>query len=312
MNWKCKALLQLILSRAPFSAYLNYFFQKYVTKSFPITDASFIGIISIARRHIGVAQQYCRRPLDQATFYEYGAGWDLISPLTFYMFGVQCQILIDIRYLLRRELVNDTIRRHQTMAPNLGLPRVPNKCIEDKSDFLFSLKKYYGIDYRAPCDARHTQLEAGSIDWITSTNTLEHIPLQDIQAILQECHRLLRDDGLMSCLIDYEDHYSFFDRSISGYNFLQYSDEAWAFFNPMLHYQNRLRHRDYLDLFRAAGFEVVEERHKEGTEADLRVIERLPVDKRFRAYTLPELSIRNAFVVVRKQDMNGAVIRSRF
>src|SRR5262249_3632127 len=147
--------------------------------------------------------------------------------------------------------------RHQRIAPNLKLPRIPNEYIGRKSDFLVLLKEHYGIDYWAPCDARRTQLEAGSIDWITSTNTLEHIPLQDIHAILQECRRLLRDDGLMSCLIDYEDHYSYFDHSISGYNFLQYSDEAWAFFNPALYYQNRLRHRDYLDLFQSAGFEVV-------------------------------------------------------
>src|SRR5262245_3612500 len=221
MNWRCKALLQLILSKVPFGESLNYFFQKYVTKSFPIADTDFVGIISVAKRHIDVARQYCCRPLDQVTFYEYGAGWDLIRPLTFYVFGVQYQIVVDIRHLLRLELANDTIRRHQRIAPNLKLPRIPNEYIGGKSDFLVLLKDHYGIDYWAPCDARRTQLEAGSIDWITSTNTLEHIPLQDIHAILQECRRLLRDDGLMSCLIDYEDHYSYFDHSISGYNFLQ-------------------------------------------------------------------------------------------
>jgi hypothetical protein len=104
----------------------------------------------------------------------------------------------------------------------------------------------------------------------------------------------------MSSLIDYQDHYSYFDKGISAYNFLQYSDKAWTFFSPTLNYQNRLRHRDYLDLFREAGFEVVEERLKEGTEADLNAIEQLPLAKRFRKYSLPELAVRNALTVVRK------------
>ena len=74
----------------------------------------------------------------------------------------------------------------------------------------------------------------------------------------------------MSCVIDYLDHYSYFDKKISAYNYLQYSDATWALFNPALHYQNRLRHRDYLDLFYAAGFEVVEEERYGGTEREFR------------------------------------------
>src|SRR5207245_10558273 len=102
----------------------------------------------------------------------------------------------------------------------------------------------------------------------------------------------------MSCRIDYTDHYSHFDKSISPYNFLQYSDKAWALFNPPLHYQNRLRHRDYLDLLRAAGFAVVEEQCREGTEADLQTRERGPLEQRLGAYSLSERAIGTAVIPV--------------
>lgn len=156
------------------------------------------------------------------------------------------------------------------------------------------------IDYRTPCNARTTGLDLGSIDCITSTNTLEHIPPQDIHAILRECYRLLRDDGFMSFRIDYQDHYSYFDSSISVYNFLQYSNKAWRFFSPALQYQNRLRHKDYLELFQSVGFEIIEERRKDGTAVDLEIIKQLRLDKRFREYSLQELAIRNSLIILRK------------
>jgi SAM-dependent methyltransferase len=304
MNWKYKALLHLAFSNMPLGEHLIYFSQRYVTRSLPTTDASFVSVVSYAKESIDALQRYYYRPLSEATFYEYGAGWDMVVPLAFYSFGVERQILVDIRKLLRIDLVNDTIEKFQRIGFDFPFPRKPGRYIDGgRSDVVALLKEYYGIDYRAPYDARHTGLEARSIDCITSRGALQHIPLQDIRAIMRECHRLLRDDGLMSSLVEYLDHYSFFDKGISGYNFLQYSDTAWRFFSPTLHYQNRLRHRDYLDLFREAGFEIVEERLKEGTEADLKAIEQLPLAKRFRKYSLPELAVRSALIVVRKRNI---------
>jgi hypothetical protein len=111
----------------------------------------------------------------------------------------------------------------------------------------------------------------------------------------------------MSLFIDYKDHYSYFDHGISTYNFLQYSDRKWRFFNPPLHYQNRLRHGDYLRLFQQAGFEILDERRTDGTAADLENIERLSLDKRFRAYSLSELAVKGSQFVLRKRNINTGV-----
>ncbi len=302
MNWRLKAILQLVFSAAPGGHHLNYLFQRYVTKSMPPDDTSFLASVSFAKRHLDVMRPHYDGSLKEATFYEFGAGWELTIPLTFYALGVDRQILVDIRSLARPELINDTIEKYGNLVHDPDISRRPTRRLEPgRRTFQALLNEYYGIDYRAPCDARRTGLATGSVDCITSTTTLEHIPPADIQWILQECHRILRDGGLGSFLIDYLDHYSYFDPSISNYNYLQYSDTAWAFFNPGLHYQNRLRHSDYMKLLEAAGFEIVDEQRREATEPELRVIQGLSTAKRFRSYSPGDLAVRQALILARKK-----------
>lgn len=302
MNWQCKALIQLALSSIPKGEYLNYLLQRYVTKSVPASEVGFIAAVSYANRHIDAVRRYLSRPIAEATFYEFGAGWDITIPLTYYGLGAEHQILVDIRRLLQIEVVNDTIQKFQTTRCDLGIARRPASYLNGRqSDLTIILNKHYGIDYRAPCDAKRTGLRSRSIDCVTSTATLEHIPPADIGKILRECHRILRDDGVMSLLIDYDDHYSYFDSNVSGYNFLQYSDRLWAVFNPSLHQQNRLRHRDYLEILRDSGFDVIEDQHKDGSDVDLQVLGPLALASRFKSYTVAELAVHNSLIVTRKR-----------
>jgi hypothetical protein len=301
-DWRVKALVQLSFSTIPGGEQLNYLVQKYMTRSLPVSDSGFVAELSYAKRHIDALQRHSNRALRECTFYEFGVGWDMIIPLTFYAFGIENQIVVDIRKLIKLSLVNDTINKFQKMSSLLDIARVPATYLNGrKYQFVTAFKKYYGIDYRAPSDPKQTGLKPGSIDCITTTSTLEHIPVGDIKAILQECYRLLRWGGVMSLIIDYMDHYSYFDRRISGFNYLQYSDRTWALLSPALHYQNRLRHRDYLGLLEAVGFDVLEEQRKEGTPTELKIIEGLSLATRFRAYSLEELAVGSALVVARKR-----------
>jgi hypothetical protein len=56
-----------------------------------------------------------------------------------------------------------------------------------------------------------------------------------------------------------------------------------------------------MDLFQDAGFEVVAEYRKDGTESDLQALSRLALDRKYRAYSLPELAVRGALVALRKR-----------
>ena len=307
MNWKYKAALQLAVSHLPFGERLNHLLQRHLTKSLPTSDGHCRTIVTLAKGHLDLHTKYLERPLGAAVYYEFGAGWDLTGPMAFWCCGVNHQVLVDIRKLIRIDLLNDTIDKLRRLSAPLSLARAPNAVVNARrpSDALPLLKSVYGIDYRAPCDAAGTGLPEGSIDCITSTNTLEHIPPRQIQAILRECGRLLRPGGVMSFRIDYQDHYSYFDGAISPFNFLRFSDRTWALFNPALGYQNRLRHRDYLELFQAAGFELLEEQRADGTPADVAMLGRLHLDRRFSGYAPAELAVHDAFVVLRKRRHNN-------
>jgi hypothetical protein len=53
-------------------------------------------------------------------------------------------------------------------------------------------------------------------------------------------------------------------------------------------------------LFYKTGFEVVVERLHEGSADDLKAIEQLSLDKRFKSYTTDELAISSAHIILKK------------
>src|SRR5678816_2035021 len=94
--------------------------RRWFARSLPVSDSSFAVTVGYAIRHIEGIQPYTHRPIDQAIFYEFGAGWDLTVPLAYYGLGINHQILVDVRDLIRIAIVNDTIAKYQKMAAELN------------------------------------------------------------------------------------------------------------------------------------------------------------------------------------------------
>jgi SAM-dependent methyltransferase len=303
MKWLAKALVQKTLSYAPRSDAVNYFMQRRVLKSLPANDAHVRQKFTRALQHYETfAEHGGGDNPSSAVFYEFGVGWDLLVPLAYSTLGIERQVLVDLHPHARTELVNDSIRRLDAARPSfetetgrslrpLGPPDVQT---------IHELEARLGIAYHAPCDARATGFPSASVDFVSSTDTLEHVPRDDIARILAECRRLLKGRGVLSCRIDLEDHYSRFDRGVSRYNFLRYSDRTWSLVNSSLHYQNRLRYPDYVQLVVGAGFEIVRERVSWASEQQLEELRRLELAPRYRErYTLEELGVRGATIVAR-------------
>jgi SAM-dependent methyltransferase len=279
MRWVAKAALQRGLGFLPRGESANYLFQRHVARSLPAGESVFRRKFARAEQHVAAYEEHGPgKPLSEAVFYEFGVGWDLAIPLSFAALGVGRQVLVDIRPSARVELVNHSL----SLLRELGGP----------VSSLAELEERFGIEYLAPCDASATGLPAGSVDFVSSTDVCEHVPADDLAAIFRECRRLLRPGGPFSCRIDLQDHYSYFDPSLSRYNFLRYSDSAWRLVNSPLHFQNRLRSPDYLRLVRDAGFGLVVERPSGPDEAGLRQLGALPLAERFRnGYTAEELGV---------------------
>ena len=304
MRWLAKAALQRGLGALPQGERLNYVFQRRVLRSLPAGESVFRRKFSRALQHLRAHEEHGPgTPRGEAVFYEFGAGWDLAIPLAFVALGVGRQVLVDIRPSVRVELVNESLAAFERLWPELEAEagrelRPLGRGIAAVGE----LEARFGIRYLAPCDARHTGLPEGSIDFVSSTDTCEHIPAADLAEIFRECRRLLRPGGAFSCRIDLQDHYAYFDKRLSRYNFLRFSERAWSLVNSPLHHQNRLRSPDYLRLVRDAGFELVVERPSGPSDDGLAELRALPLAPRFRTYPLEELGVTILSFVARSPN----------
>jgi SAM-dependent methyltransferase len=293
MRWLAKAAVQKGFGVLPQGERLNYVFQRRVLRSLPAGDGALRQKFSRALQHLGAYEEHGPGvPATNATFYEFGAGWDLAIPVAYALLGVGRQVLVDIRPSARVELVNDSLASYERLRGELeGVAGRELRPLGGPISQLEELEDRFGIRYLAPCDARGTGLPAESIEFVSSTDTCEHIPGAELAEIFRECFRLLRPGGAFSCRIDLQDHYAYFDHSLSKYNFLRYSDRAWSLVNSPLHHQNRLRSPEYLQLVRDAGFELVVEKPSGPSEAGLKELESLPLAPRFRKYPPEDLGV---------------------
>jgi SAM-dependent methyltransferase len=299
--WIAKAVGAKALGVLPGSDSLHYRLQRHVTRSLPTSRRVFRRQRARAVAHVEAYLQHGpERPLAEAVFYEFGAGWDLTIPLVYRALGVERQVLVDIRPNVRLELVNHTLRRLR--KGRAALRRVARRPVRGLGPPLGSsaeLEPRFGIRYLAPCDARATGLPSASVDFVSSTSTLEHIPEPDIVPILAECRRLLRPDGVLSARIDLRDHFSYADSRLSPYSFLRYSPRAWRLLNSRLLYQNRLRLTNHLRLIETAGFELVAVDADQPCERAQEELRSVPIADAFRGYSREDLAAGTAFVVAR-------------
>jgi SAM-dependent methyltransferase len=305
VRWVAKAGVQWGLGFLPRQGEpVNYFFQRRVARSLPAGEGVFRKKFARALQHQRIYEEQRGdgpAPAD-ACHYEFGTGWDLSIPLCLAALGMGRQVLVDIRPSVRAELVNDSLRTFERLRGELeqeaGRPLRPlgPPTVASTAE----LEQRFGIRYLAPCDARATGLEAGSVDLISSTDVCEHVPEPDLLEIFRECRRLLRPGGVVSCRVDLQDHYAYFDRSLSRYNFLRFSDRTWSLVNSPLQYQNRLRVSDYLRLVSDAGLELVSSTPSLPKDTEQQLA-RVPLAPRFASgYTRDELGVTVLSFVARR------------
>jgi SAM-dependent methyltransferase len=295
VRWIAKALIKKVLSHVPHGDDIDYLLQRSITRSLPHSEGNFLWHAAVASRHVNCFRMQSAVPGGHARCLEFGAGWDLVSPMTFYAMGIRQQILVDISAKVHLNLVNHTLSRCRSLADKLA-SRAPGADFSQLPGRLNSRADLgrLGIDYRVG-DLK--TLEVGcDLDMISSISTLEHIPVPDLSPLIRRCYELLKPGGLLISTIDTGDHYAMFDSSITHINFLRYSRRTWNLFNSPLHYQNRLRVADYLRIIEQAGFCIV--------EATRRPIKRRPSINvhadYLKNYDLDELLCGGVFVAAKK------------
>ncbi len=312
MHWKLKAMIQNAVSLLPPSvSYATYYWiQRHFGGLRRIDPVSGLSAgIEIWKR----IEKHGQDPSGKV-FLEIGTGRVPLVPLAYWLMGAERTITIDLNPYLKGELVEESLRY---ISDNDGEIQSLFGSLLDKGrldDLLafsrnvdFSTRAFLDlcrIDYIAPGDAASTGLPPQGIDFHTSYTVFEHIPPEVLKRILEEGNRIIRDDGLFVHRIDYSDHFSHSDKRISAINFLQYSDEEWKrYAGNRYMYMNRLRHDDFVRLFKSVGHRILDAQ----TDVDQRARELLSngvlkLDERFSIKPKEILSISASWIVSRKSD----------
>lgn len=293
MHWRVKALTLDVCSVSPGGAGLHRFLQERLTHSLPEGPRQFREMVDAARQHLAAVQRVeGSNDCYSLRGYEFGAGWHLGVAVAGAMLGVGHQTVVD-----RFRLADDTLLRHtlDNIGPLIDLDERGAGALRASS--IADALRELGVTYLAPVDVAATGLDSESFGFASSTSTLEHVPSREIGPLLTECHRLLRPGGVLTLLIDYKDHYAGFDASCSPYNFLRFSERRWRLYSPSFHFQNRLRHSDYLRMVELAGFQITEVTTVDPTDSDRRWLDGNEIDPSFDSYDRDDLLIRDAHIV---------------
>jgi SAM-dependent methyltransferase len=224
MNWKIKALVQNTISYLPSSlSYTLYYFLQRNLGSLkevnPVTELT--KGIDIWK----TIEKQGKNPSNK-TFFEVGTGRIALVPLSFWLMGAHKTITIDANPYIKTQLIRESLQYildNKEEINNLFGNLLDNRRWEiflsfagssnySKNSFL----KLCNIIYIAPGDAANSYLKNDSIDFHISNLVFEHIPLDILERILIEGNRIVRKGGLFIHDIDYSDHFSHSDLSISA------------------------------------------------------------------------------------------------
>jgi SAM-dependent methyltransferase len=254
-KWWIKCVAQQLLSHVPGGRTINGLWSRNVNLTFDEY------LLQQAIRHVQLLRQI-GFSLEGTLALEFGAGWCPTTAYVLRMAGCRKVILCDLNRLMTPEMLRATVRDLRERAPRLAesldldLATVESVLPDETTLDFAALLEQSGFEYRAPYDVTHTDYPDESIDVVSSRAVLEHVPTEQLRAIMKEMHRILRRDGAMVHTIDHSDHWEHFDHSISRINFLKFSQRWWKFINNDIAYQNRLRSCEHVALIRAAGFET--------------------------------------------------------
>jgi SAM-dependent methyltransferase len=301
-----KAFVQKAISFLPWSHRINYLFQRYTTGGVILTDEHFGLKLEHARDHLKYLHNLKDTGEDTAIL-ELGTGWYPVIPLLFYLSASGRVISIDIRKWLTHKSMIATIRKYKDWRARGLLADLEEVIHEDRWEAMMNVLHHPAVPKRESIsdilgltllvgDARNLALADQSIDFICSNNTFEHIPPEILRGILAEFSRVLKPGGMMSHFIDMSDHFAHFDPSINIYNFLKFSSRKWHFLDNRIQPQNRMRLKDYRDMYSNLGIPVTEEIIRSG---DAGVLENVRVHGEFSGYSPEELAVSHAYIISR-------------
>jgi SAM-dependent methyltransferase len=310
MHWKTKAKIQNAISILPSSAsYAVYYWLQRRSGGLRYFNP-------VSRLKAGIETWKLIKKQDcepsGKVFLEVGTGRVALLPLAYWLMGAEKTISIDLNPYLKEELMKESLRyiftNEEEISSLFGLlldRERFNQLLELSRNSEATMNEFITLcrlEYISPGDASDTHLPDRSIDFHTSYTVFEHIPKDVLKKILEEGNRIIRNNGLFIHFIDYSDHFSHSDNTISAINFLQYSDDEWGkYAGNRYMYMNRMRHDDFIDLFTIVEHRIMEANTNiDESCAKLLKNENLNLNEKFSSKPEDILAITSAWTITQK------------
>lgn len=313
-KWHAKALVQKTISFLPNPERVNYLFQKYVTKGVELNAEHFGYKINHAADHARFYEQYQAEKLTGKIVLELGTGWYPIVPIALFLKGAARIVSLDIQSWMTQasqiKAIETVVEYRKTGELDKILPAID----EQRWQILLAILEQRATLTKAEInerihlepliqDASQTNFADRTFDFIVSNNTFEHVHRPVLFAILKEFKRIVKLDGLMSHFIDLSDHFAHFDQSINIYNFLQFSEKTWQRIDNDIQPQNRMRWRDYQEMYDKLEIPYTEDKVRHG---DLSALQSVDLNKYFKEnYTAEELAISHGYLISKMDTKRG-------
>ncbi len=129
-----------------------------------------------------------------------------------------------------------------------------------KVESFAELYKLLGFEYVVESSGSLSRFADGSFQLVVSAGVLEHVDRGAVPAVIPQTRRILRPNGWAVHSIDTSDHLAHYDGRVSKKRYLSSSEFAWKWlWKNKVQEINRLQRGEWLELFKANGFDLVEE-----------------------------------------------------
>lgn len=301
-HWLIKSALHHVISWLPRSHEWNYKMQKHISRSITPGAGSFAHMAGDCARFLDYYASYSKNADESFTAFELGTGWFPTVPVGLFLCGAKEVWTADIAPLLKIENVRPVLAFYRDAASNGSLKKILPRLRPDRlaridtalnSSETDPVKLLATLDITVLyLDARSTGLKPGSVDLVLSDSVLVHIPKMVIPGIFEELRRIISPKGVMVHWMGLWDTYARFDKSLTRFNMLRYSESAWRIYNSPIEHQNRLRMAEFRKLHHQTGFDIVAE---ECLRAEIDELAKVPLHADFSEMIREDLLVMSCW-----------------
>lgn len=240
LPWQVKILAKIALSRLPFD--YRVWQRLNLFKHGDMEQPEYAHNVFLSHfNRVGFSNKSA-----SFTVLELGPGDTLFSALVAWAYGASRCYLVDEGRFARGDMAPYLKMAIELRSKGLPVPTLEN--CGNLDEVLLACKSCYLTEGMRSFQA----IANASVDFIWSQAVLEHIRLKDFPVVVREMRRVLRPGGVCSHRVDLKDHLG------GAINNLRFPARVWEsnFMAKSGFYTNRIRYREMLGYFEAAGFEV--------------------------------------------------------